>query len=162
MTQAPLPDLILEPLVRAALMEDLGTYGDITTRTVIPANTHYTARLNARADGVLSGIQIAALAFRLIDPDLRVTAHKTDGDSIASGDLLMQIEGRAASILSAERVALNFAGRLSGIATLTAGFVAQAKGTATRITCTHKTTPGLRLVEKYSATIWMRRWRQSG
>ncbi len=148
MTQAPLPDLILDPLVRAALMEDLGTYGDITTRTVIPADTRYTARLNARADGVLSGIQIAVLAFRLIDPDLKVTVRKTDGDSIASGDVLMQIEGRAASILSAERVALNFAGRLSGIATLTAGFVAQTKGTATRITCTRKTTPGLRLVEK--------------
>lgn len=148
MTQAPLPDLILEPLVRAALMEDLGTYGDITTRTVIPADKRYTARLNARADGVLSGIQIAALAFRLVDPNLKVTVRKTDGDSIASGDVLMQIEGRAASILSAERVALNFAGRLSGIATLTAGFVAQTKGTATRITCTRKTTPGLRLVEK--------------
>ena len=96
----------------------------------------------------MSGLQIAALAFRLIDPDLKVTAHKSDGDSIASGDVLMQIEGRAASILSAERVALNFAGRLSGIATLTADFVAQTKGTATRITCTRKTTPGLRLVEK--------------
>ena len=148
MTQGPLPDLILEPLVRAALMEDLGTYGDITTRTVIPADTRYTARLNARANGVLSGTQIAALAFRLIDPALKVTAHKSDGDSIASGDLLMQIEGRAASILSAERVALNFVGRLSGIATLTASFVAETKGTATRITCTRKTTPGLRLVEK--------------
>ena len=148
MTQGPLPDLILEPLVRAALMEDLGTYGDITTRTVIPADTRYTARLNARANGVLSGTQIAALAFRLMDPALKVTAHKSDGDSIASGDLLMQIEGRAASILSAERVALNFVGRLSGIATLTASFVAETKGTATRITCTRKTTPGLRLVEK--------------
>ena len=148
MTQGPLPDLILEPLVRAALMEDLGTYGDITTRTVIPADTRYTARLNARANGVLSGTQIAALAFRLIDPALKVTAHKNDGDSFASGDLLMQIEGRAASILSAERVALNFVGRLSGIATLTASFVAETKGTATRITCTRKTTPGLRLVEK--------------
>lgn len=148
MTHAPLPDLIHEPLIRAALMEDLGTYGDITTRTVIPAHTRYTARLNARDDGVVSGLQIAALAFRLIDPELKVTAHKADGDSIAAGDLLMEIAGRAASILSAERVALNFAGRLSGIATLTANFVAQTKGTATRITCTRKTTPGLRLVEK--------------
>lgn len=148
MTHTPLPDLILEPLIRAALMEDLGTYGDITTRTVIPAKTRYTARLNARENGVISGMQIAALAFRLVDPELKVTAHKADGDTIVAGDLLMEIEGRAASILSAERVALNFAGRLSGIATLTAGFVAQAKGTATRITCTRKTTPGLRLVEK--------------
>ena len=148
MTHTPLPDLILEPLIRAALMEDLGTYGDITTRTVIPEKTRYTARLNARENGVISGMQIAALAFRLVDPELKVTAHKADGDIIVAGDLLMEIEGRAASILSAERVALNFAGRLSGIATLTAGFVAQAKGTATRITCTRKTTPGLRLVEK--------------
>ncbi|PYC46896.1 carboxylating nicotinate-nucleotide diphosphorylase [Litorivita pollutaquae] len=148
MTHTPLPDLILEPLIRAALMEDLGTYGDITTRTVIPEKTRYTARLNARENGVISGMQIAALAFRLVDPELKVTAHKADGDTIVAGDLLMEIEGRAASILSAERVALNFAGRLSGIATLTAGFVAQAKGTATRITCTRKTTPGLRLVEK--------------
>lgn len=148
MTQAPLPDLILEPLVRAALMEDLGTYGDITTRTVIPAEIRYTARLNARADGIVSGMQIAALAFRLVDPELKLTPHKADGDNIRDGDLLMEIRGSAASILSAERVALNFAGRLSGIATLTAGFVAQTTGTATRITCTRKTTPGLRLVEK--------------
>lgn len=148
MTQAPLPDLILEPLVRAALMEDLGTYGDITTRTVIPAEIRYTARLNARADGIVSGMQIAALAFRLVDPELKLTPHKADGDNIRDGDLLMEIRGSAASILSAEWVALNFAGRLSGIATLTAGFVAQTTGTATRITCTRKTTPGLRLVEK--------------
>ncbi|KDB01654.1 nicotinate-nucleotide pyrophosphorylase [Defluviimonas sp. 20V17] len=146
--QAPLPDLILEPLVRAALMEDLGTYGDITTRTVIPAGTQYMARLCAREAGVISGLRVAALAFRLVDPELRITPHVTDGSRIAPGDLLMEIEGAAASILSAERVALNFAGRLSGIATLTAAFVAQAAGTPTRITCTRKTTPGLRLVEK--------------
>jgi len=148
MTRSPLPDLILEPLVRAALMEDLGTYGDITTRTVIPVGTTYAARLNAREAGVVSGLQIAALAFRLVDPALRITAHKEDGDAIAPGDLLMEIAGDASSILSAERVALNFAGRLSGIATLTAAFVAKTEGTVTRITCTRKTTPGLRLVEK--------------
>jgi len=148
MTRSPLPDLILEPLVRAALMEDLGTYGDITTRTVIPVGTTYAARLNAREAGVVSGLQIAALAFRLVDPALRIIAHKEDGDAIAPGDLLMEIAGDAASILSGERVALNFAGRLSGIATLTAAFVAKTEGTATRITCTRKTTPGLRLVEK--------------
>ena len=148
MTHAPLPDLILEPLVRAALMEDLGTYGDITTRTVIPAATRYAARLNAREAGVVSDLQIAALAFRLVDPALRLTAHRADGDAIAPGDLLMEIEGSAAAILSAERVALNFAGRLSGIATLTAAFVAETRGSHTRVTCTRKTTPGLRLVEK--------------
>ncbi|MFY0634309.1 MAG: carboxylating nicotinate-nucleotide diphosphorylase [Vannielia sp.] len=148
MTHPPLPDLILEPLVRAALMEDLGTYGDITTRTVIPPGTVYAARLNAREAGVVSGLQIAALAFRLVDPTLKITAHNTDGDAIAPGDLLMEVTGDAASILFGERVALNFAGRMSGIATLTAAFVAQTQGTKTRVTCTRKTTPGLRLVEK--------------
>ncbi|SDG07975.1 nicotinate-nucleotide pyrophosphorylase [carboxylating] [Celeribacter baekdonensis] len=145
---SPLPDLILEPLARAALMEDLGTYGDITTRTVIPAGTKYRARIQAREAGVVSGMQIAALACRLVDPQLSVTRHIPDGTVITAGDLLMEIEGDAASILSAERVALNFAGRLSGIATLTAAFVAETRGTRARITCTRKTTPGLRLVEK--------------
>jgi len=147
MTNA-LPDLILEPLVRAALMEDLGTYGDVTTRTVIPEGTTYTARLRARAAGVVSGMHIARMAFHLVDPMLEVRTLKTDGSTIAAGDVLMEIEGAAAAILSAERVALNFAGRLSGIATLTAACVAETKGTQTRITCTRKTTPGLRMVEK--------------
>ena len=143
-----LPDLILEPLVRAALMEDLGTYGDVTTRSVIPEGTTYTARLRARAEGVVSGMQIARLAFHLVDPTLKVRTLKEDGSTISKGDTLMEIEGSAAAILSAERVALNFAGRLSGIATLTAACVAETKGTETRITCTRKTTPGLRMVEK--------------
>jgi len=147
-TYATLPDLILEPLVKSALMEDLGTYGDITTRAVIPADVTYTARLNARADGVVSGLQIAAIAFRLVDPSLQIRPLKRDGDQIAKGDTLMEVEGSAASILSGERVALNFAGRLTGIATLTAAFVAETKGTQTRVTCTRKTTPGLRIVEK--------------
>lgn len=143
-----LPDLLLEPLVRAALIEDLGPSGDITSRLVIPHATRYRARLNARTAGVISGMQIAALAFRLVDPGLAVVVHRPDGSACAPGDLLMEIEGAAQSILTAERVALNFAGRLSGIATLTAAFVAQTVGTQTRITCTRKTTPGLRLVEK--------------
>ncbi|MGV8989636.1 MAG: carboxylating nicotinate-nucleotide diphosphorylase [Cypionkella sp.] len=147
MTHA-LPDLLLEPLVRAALIEDLGPAGDITTRLVIPPATRYRARVHAREAGVVSGLQVAAIAFRLIDPTLIVTPHRADGSPCSPGDLLMEIEGLAASILSAERVALNFAGRLSGIATLTAAFVAETKGTQTRITCTRKTTPGLRLVEK--------------
>ncbi len=145
---APLPDLLLEPLVRAALIEDLGPNGDITTRAVIPASTRYRARLNAREAGVVSGMQLATIAFRLVDPSLAVTLHVPDGNPCAPGDVLMEIEGAAASILSGERIALNFAGRLSGIATLTAAFVAQTAGTATRITCTRKTTPGLRMVEK--------------
>lgn len=144
----PLPDLVLEPMVRAALIEDLGQYGDITTRTVIPEGLRYTARLNAREDGVVSGMQIARMAFHLVDPALTVETRVGDGSPCTKGQTLMTIEGAAASILSAERVALNFAGRLSGIASLTARFVGETRGTKTRITCTRKTTPGLRIVEK--------------
>ncbi|MFW8594218.1 carboxylating nicotinate-nucleotide diphosphorylase [Cribrihabitans neustonicus] len=145
---ATLPDLILEPMVRAALMEDLGQNGDITTRAVIPALARYSARLNAREDGVVSGMQIARIAFHLVDAGLKVETLLPDGSPCKAGDTLMTIEGSAASILSGERVALNFAGRLSGIATLTAAFAAETRGTDARITCTRKTTPGLRIAEK--------------
>ena len=141
-------DLILEPMIRNALMEDLGTYGDVTTRAVIPAKTTYTAHLNARADAVVSGMQVARIAFQLVDPTLNIKTHVGDGQPCKTGETLMTIEGSAASILSAERVALNFAGRLTGIATKTASFVAETTGTNARVTCTRKTTPGLRLVEK--------------
>ena len=143
-----LPDLILEPMVRHALMEDLGQNGDVTTRAVIPADTLYDARINAREVGIVSGMQIAEIAFRLVDPALQVETLIADGQPCAPGDTLMTIRGRASSILSGERIALNFAGRMSGIATLTSQFVAQTVGTQTRITCTRKTTPGLRIVEK--------------
>ena len=143
-----LPDIILEPVIRNAISEDLGQYGDITTRAVISPDTTYTARLNARESGVVSGMQIAAITFRLIDPSLEVTTHISDGMPCKSGDTLMTINGSAASILMGERVALNFAGRLTGIATMTAAFVAETRGTAARITCTRKTTPGLRAIEK--------------
>jgi len=146
--QSAFPDMILEPLVRNALIEDLGTYGDLTTRTVIPAATRYAARIVAREAGVASGMQIAAIAFRLINPELKFRILIPDGNRFERGDTLAEVEGEATSILSAERVALNFAGRLSGIATQTAAFVAEVRGTRARITCTRKTTPGLRLVEK--------------
>jgi len=148
MTFAALPDLVLEPLVRAALMEDLGSYGDITTRTVIPAGTTYKARINARETAIVSGMQVAALAFRLVDQGLEIKTAIPDGTPCHAGDTLMEITGDAAAILSGERVALNLAGRLTGIATLTAALVAETKGTKARITCTRKTTPGLRIVEK--------------
>jgi len=143
-----LPDFILEPIVRNALMEDLGSAGDVTTRAVIPADTRYAARLNARAEGCVSGMQTARMAFALIDPELAIETIIFDGERCIPGDTLMIISGSAVSILAAERVALNLAGRLSGIATLTAEFVARAKDTSTRITCTRKTTPGLRVLEK--------------
>ena len=148
MTYAALPDLVLEPLVRNALTEDMGTFGDITTRAVIPAGVTYQAKLNARDEGVVSGMQIARIAFHLVDPSLKIDPLVGDGSAVTKGQTLMTIEGAASSILMGERVALNFAGRLSGIASLTAQFVAQTAGTKTRITCTRKTTPGLRTVEK--------------
>ena len=144
----PLPDLLLEPVVRAALVEDLSPMGDATTRAVTPAGLTCTAALNAREAGVVSGMQVAAMAFRLVDPALQVQRRVADGASCAAGDTLMTITGAAASVLMAERVALNFAGRLSGIATQTAAFVAETRGTGARITCTRKTTPGLRMLEK--------------
>jgi nicotinate-nucleotide pyrophosphorylase (carboxylating) len=143
-----LPDLLLEPVVRAALVEDLGPMGDATVRAVIPPGLAYDARLNARRSGVASGMRVAAMAFRLVDPALTVTTLVEDGAPFAPGDTLMRIEGKAASILMGERVGLNFAGRLAGIATLTAAFVAETRGTRARITCTRKTTPGLRALEK--------------
>jgi len=148
MSFATVPDLILEPMVRNALLEDLGSYGDVTTRAVIPAETSYEARINAREDAVVSGMQVAALAFRLVDPELKVKTLIADGQPCKKDDALMEISGKASSILSGERVALNYAGRLTGIATMTAGFVAETKGTETRVTCTRKTTPNMRLVEK--------------
>ena len=148
MQNATLPDLLLEPLLRTALAEDLAPMGDITSRAVIPAGLHWQAVMTARESGVVSGIALAAMAFRLVDAGLRVETLVVDGAACASGQALVQVSGAAASILMAERVALNFAGRLSGIATQTAGFVAQTEGTGARITCTRKTTPGLRAVEK--------------
>lgn len=148
MSFATVPDLILEPMVRNALLEDLGSYGDVTTRAVIPADATYSAKLNAREDAIVSGMQVAALTFRLVDPTLEITTHIADGQPCSKGDVLMTINGKAASILSGERVALNYAGRLTGIATKTASFVAEAKGTNARVTCTRKTTPNMRLVEK--------------
>ncbi len=148
MTVPALPDLIIEPLIRSALMEDLGSNGDITSLTVIPLETTYAARLNTREDAVVSGMQVAELAFRLVDPTLQIVQHAQDGQRCAKGETLMEIRGRAASILSGERVALNFAGRLTGVATATADLVAETKGTNARVTCTRKTTPGLRIVEK--------------
>ena len=148
MSPTQLPELLVEPIVRAALLEDLGPSGDVTTEAVIPTGLTYCARLNARASGVISGMQLAKLAFSLVDPELTLHVLRPDGSHVQSGDTVMEIEGAASSILMAERVALNFAGRLSGVATLTAAFVSETAGTQARITCTRKTTPGLRLVEK--------------
>jgi|LGOV01.1.fsa_nt_gb nicotinate-nucleotide pyrophosphorylase (carboxylating) len=149
MSKSPdLPDFLIDPIVSAALSEDLGQLGDITSRAVIPAGTQTTAQIVARQTGVISGLQVAKRAFMLIDDSLVIGLHAVDGDKCQVGKPLMTVSGDAISILSAERVALNFMGRLCGIASKTAEFVALTSGTDARITCTRKTTPGLRLLEK--------------
>jgi len=149
------PGAFLSPLlvgeaVRRALAEDLGRAGDITSAATIPPAARARARLVARKAGVLSGLACAAEAFRALDPAVSFRAGKRDGDKLAAGDLIAEIEGPAIAILSGERVALNFVGRLSGIATLTAAYVAKVAHTGAKIADTRKTTPGLRALEKYA------------
>lgn len=148
---SPLPGLLTEPLVRMALLEDLGRAGDITTEAVIAADTRMSVCMSARQPGVVAGLDLAILAFRLLDPDISCTVLLKDGTPVGAADAVMRVEGLARPILSAERVALNFVCRLSGIASATALLVEAARphGPA-RITCTRKTTPGLRAVEKYA------------
>jgi nicotinate-nucleotide pyrophosphorylase (carboxylating) len=149
----PLPDVVMEPLVRLALTEDFGRGGDITTDAVIPAGTRMRAIIDAREPGIAAGYDAARLALRLVDPSATWTTLTEEGVVFAKGADLIRIEGSARSILMAERVMLNFIGPLSGIATLTSRFVAEAAGTNARITCTRKTTPGFRALEKRAVRL---------
>ena len=139
----------LELLVRAALDED-APWGDLTSQTLIPADARITAQLVAREAGILAGEDLFRLAMHLTDPTVTVYFLAHDGEPFTTGATLAQVEGSAQAILQAERVALNFTQRLSGIATQTARYVAAATGTKARIVDTRKTTPGLRLVERYA------------
>jgi nicotinate-nucleotide pyrophosphorylase (carboxylating) len=149
----PLPDVVIEPLVRLALTEDLGRGGDITTDAVIPASTRMRAVIDAREPGIAAGYDAARLALRLIDPAAVWTTITEEGVPFAKGADLVRIEGSARSILMAERVMLNFIGPLSGVATLTSKFVAETAGTQARVTCTRKTTPGFRALEKRAVRL---------
>jgi nicotinate-nucleotide pyrophosphorylase (carboxylating) len=142
--------LLVEDIVRAALLEDLGRAGDITTNATIPAARQARAVIAARQPGIVAGLDLAKAAFRLLDPALSFETRIADGAAVTSGAILATIEGPARALLSAERVALNFLGRLSGIATLTSRYVAAVAHTKARIVCTRKTTPGLRTFEKYA------------
>ncbi len=142
--------LLLEPLVRAALAEDLGRAGDITSDALIPRHAQARASLVARQPGTVAGLALAELAFRLVDPALILTIEREDGTHVAPGQTIARVEGPARGLLTGERVALNFLGHLSGIATATAALVAAVAHTRARVTCTRKTTPGLRAVEKYA------------
>ena len=145
-----LPALVVEDLVRAALLEDLGQAGDITTDACVPADTQGTGVLRARRPGTIAGLAFAATAFRLLDPAVRFTPRLADGAQVTAGDVIAELSGPARAILTGERVALNFLGHLSGIATATR-FIADAIAhTSCRVVCTRKTTPGLRAAEKYA------------
>ncbi|WP_025397654.1 carboxylating nicotinate-nucleotide diphosphorylase [Rhizobium leguminosarum] len=150
MSLAPLPRLIVEPLVRAALLEDLGLAGDITSASVIPRDHRSTVVMAARQPGVIAGLDAAELAFTLVDPEIVMRRHLQDGDAVKPGDVIATIEGPSRGLLSGERTALNFLGHLSGIATVTAGIAAAIQGTKASVACTRKTTPGLRALEKYA------------
>ena len=147
---SPLPAIMIEPLVRAALLEDLGRAGDLTTDAVVPSDLHATTALAARQPGIVAGLDLAVLAFRLIDPDVEVIVHRADGSEVARGEVIASVSGPARAILTAERTALNFLCHLSGIATATASIVAVVREHKATIVCTRKTTPGLRAVEKYA------------
>ena len=142
--------LLVEPLVRRALEEDLGRAGDITSDLTIPAAAKATARLVARRPGTIAGLIAAEAAFRLVDPTLKFEVSAPDGSIVTDGALLATVSGAARAILSAERVALNFTGHLSGVATATAALVAAVAGSKARIVCTRKTVPGLRALQKYA------------
>jgi len=144
----PLPAVILEPIVRLALTEDLGRAGDLTTDATILAGTEMRAVIAARKPGVLAGFDAAAYALKLIDPDVRLITRKGDGAALTPGDTIAELHGSARSILMAERTMLNFLGRLSGVASLTRQYVDAVAHTKTRIVCTRKTTPGHRALEK--------------
>jgi nicotinate-nucleotide pyrophosphorylase (carboxylating) len=147
---APLPDLIIAPIVRAALEEDLGRTGDITSVACIPQEARLKAAFVARGQGVIAGLACARLALASLDPDAGFEARAADGDAVSPGAVLAVIDGQARAVLSAERVALNLVSRLCGVATLTAAYVTRIAGARARIIDTRKTTPMLRALEKYA------------
>ena len=150
MTLQPLSPLLIEPLVRTALLEDLGTAGDLTTDAIVDPALIDSAALVSRVPGVIAGLDVATLAFRLVEPRLDIAPRHLDGDEIAAGEAIATLRGPARGLLSAERTALNFLCHMSGIATATASIVAAVRGHRARIVCTRKTMPGLRAVEKYA------------
>lgn len=146
----PLPALMVEPIVREALLEDLGRAGDITTDAIIARSAVMAGTIRARHQGTIAGTDTAALAFRLLDPNIVVTVAKPDGSRVEAGESVISLKGSARAILSAERVALNFLSHLSGVATATALLVEAVRPYRTRVVCTRKTIPGLRTLQKHA------------
>lgn len=147
---APPPELVYRHVVEAALREDLGRAGDLTTDAVVPVNLRAAGRLVARQAGRVAGLEAAHLAFRLLDPECRFTARIGDGRDVEAGGVLAEVAGAGRALLAAERTALNFLGRLCGVATATREMVRVVDGTGVRVVCTRKTTPGLRALEKHA------------
>jgi nicotinate-nucleotide pyrophosphorylase (carboxylating) len=141
--------MTLDEIIENALKEDLGP-GDITSEAIFTRESQGKARLLAKDKGILAGVPVAERIFRKVDPGLRLTIFKNDGEKIGKGDIVFEVKGNIVSILSSERLVLNFMQRLSGIATATARMVARLKGLDTRILDTRKTTPNLRELEKYA------------
>jgi nicotinate-nucleotide pyrophosphorylase (carboxylating) len=145
-----LPPLLVERAVAAALEEDLDAAGDITTDAIVPAGVQGKASIVARQAGVIAGLDLAEAAFKALDPEMRFVRAVQDGELVERGGTIATAAGETRALLTGERTALNFLGRLSGIATLTAAYVKAVEGTGARIACTRKTTPGLRAFEKYA------------
>lgn len=147
-----LPLWEVEEIVRRALAEDLG-HGDLTTDSLVPAEAMGGGAVRVRGEGVIAGLEVMGVAFRLVEPSIRVELVRRDGDQVQPGDVVARLQGSARGLLKAERVALNFLQRLSGIATATAHLVRAVEGLPVRIIDTRKTTPGLRILERYAVRV---------
>lgn len=153
MSLPPLPAIMIEPAVRAALLEDLGRAGDLTTDAIVPADARTTCALVARQPGVVAGLDFSEWAFRLIDPRIEMRVSLPDGSRLKPGDVIATVSGPARGILTGERVALNFLTHLSGVASATRGIADAIAGTKAQVCCTRKTMPGLRAAQKYAVRV---------
>ncbi|MGP5547375.1 carboxylating nicotinate-nucleotide diphosphorylase [Psychrobacter alimentarius] len=145
-----LDEVLLKPLVEAALIEDLGRRGDVTSQATIPADLQAQLEIKTRQAGVICGMDLARLSFALVDAQIEFSAYVNDGESVAAGTVLATVRGNARHLLTAERTALNFMTHLSGIASATKTIVDSVAAYPAQITCTRKTIPGLRVVQKYA------------
>lgn len=150
---APLPDVLLKPFVEQALAEDLGRRGDITSQAIIPAEKMATLHIVSRENGIIAGLDLARLAFSAVDENIEFIAQAQDGDEIAPNQILATVTGNARALLTAERTALNFMTHLSGIATEVNRLKSLIAEYPVEITCTRKTIPGLRILQKYAVRV---------
>lgn len=153
MNHPALSTLLVEPIVRAALVEDIGRAGDLTTDAIVPPAMRAEAMLVARQAGIVAGLDAAATAFRLVEPSIEIAVERPDGTRLSPSDRIATIAGPARGMLTAERVALNFLGHLSGVASAAATLVEAVRGHKARICCTRKTMPGLRTLQKYAVRV---------